>query len=200
MFKTPRHAFAVAFAGAILFSNASPAVASDRINDKPLPQVSFTLASNVRLVSGVPVIAPMLLADVAAAPVATEPAPVSALAEAVQTRPVGMAIPSGLGGFGSTSLRRGMIASFAALQVFDAVSTRKALSAGASEANPAMGAIAKNSTALFAVKAGSAAATAYFVERMAKTHPRRATIVMVVLNTAYAAVVAHNYSVARNAR
>jgi hypothetical protein len=199
MFATPRHAFSVAFAGAILLGSASPALASDRINDRPLPQVSFTLASTVPFVPGVSAIPSTLLAE-SAEPATAEAAPMAPLAAAGQIRPAGLEIPRGEGGFGSTSLRRSMIVSFAALQVFDAVSTRNALSAGATEANPAMAGIAKNSTALFAVKAGSAAATAFFVERLAKNHPRRATIVMVVLNSAYAAVVAHNYRVARNAR
>ena len=33
---------------------------------------------------------------------------------------------------------------------------------------------------------------------MAKNHPRRATVMMLVLNGAYAAIVAHNYQVARS--
>jgi hypothetical protein len=99
--------------------------------------------------------------------------------------------------FSGTVLRRGLIASFAALQILDAHSTMKALDAGGREANPAMSAIASNSTALFAVKAGTAAATAYFVERLSKKHPKGAIVVMAVLNSAYAAVVAHNYRVAR---
>ena len=101
-------------------------------------------------------------------------------------------------GLAAPALRRGLIVSFGALQVLDAHSTLRALDGGAREANPAMAGLAKNRTALFAVKAGTAAATAYFVERMAKRHPRRALIVVAVLNTAYAAVVAHNYRVARN--
>jgi hypothetical protein len=100
-------------------------------------------------------------------------------------------------GFSGTAVRRGLIASFAALQILDAHSTMKALNAGGREANPAMSAIASNSTALFAVKAGTAAATAYFVERLSKNHPKGAVVVMAVLNSAYAAVVAHNYRVSR---
>jgi hypothetical protein len=200
MFATPRHALSLALAGAVVLGGVTPAFASDQISEKAVPQVSFMLASSVPFVPGVPAIPPALLSAVGTEADAVEPASPAPLAEAAQVRPVQMSIPRGEGGFGSASLRRGMIVSFAALQVFDAVSTRKALSAGAREANPAMAGIAKNSAALFAVKAGSAAATAYFVERLAKSHPRRATIVMVALNAAYAAVVAHNYNVARNAR
>jgi hypothetical protein len=193
MFATARYACALAFAGAVVVGLPSAAAAADRLTGTPLPQVDFTLAANGPFVPGVAVsIPPALLTDAAA-----EATPEAPLAEAVQTRPVDMTIPGGDGAFASPTLRRGMIVSFAALQVFDALSTRKALASGASEANPAMAGIARNSTALFAVKAGSAAATAFFVERLAKKHPRGATIVMAVLNTAYAAVVAHNYRVAR---
>jgi hypothetical protein len=197
MFATARYASVLALAGAVVLGQPSAATAADRLTDKPLPQVDFTLAANGPFVPGVAVsIPPALLTEAVA-----EATPAAPLAEAVQTRPVDLTIPGSDGGFGSTTLRRGMIVSFAALQVFDALSTRKALASGASEANPAMAGIAKNSTALFAVKAGSAAATAFFVERLAKKHPRGATIVMTVLNTAYAAVVAHNYRVAQqNAR
>jgi len=195
MFATVRHARALVFAAAALLAGASPAVASDRSSDKPQPQVAFTLASNAPAVPVVATAIPSsLLTDLALEPKS------GPLAEAMQTRPADLIAPRGDGGFSSASLRRGMYVSFAALQVFDAISTRKALNAGAREANPAMGGIVKSNAALFAVKAGSAAATAFFAERVAKNHPRRAAIVMAVLNTAYAAVVAHNYRVARNAR
>ena len=82
----------------------------------------------------------------------------------------------------------------------DGVSTQAALNNGAREANPAMGAVANNGAALFAVKAGTAAATMFFAEKLAKKHPKRAAILMAVLNAGYAAVVMHNYKVARNAR
>jgi hypothetical protein len=100
-------------------------------------------------------------------------------------------------GFSGTAVRRGLIASFVGLQFLDAHSTMKAQDAGAREANPAMSAIASNSAALIAVKAGTAAATAYFVERLSKKHPKRAIVIMAVLNSAYVAVVAHNYRVTR---
>jgi hypothetical protein len=99
--------------------------------------------------------------------------------------------------FSSPALRRGLMVSFAALQVLDAHSTLKALKSGGREANPAMTAIASNGAALFAVKAGSAAVTTYFAEKLSKKHPKRAVVLMAVLNTAYVAVVAHNYRVAR---
>ncbi|MBA2301503.1 MAG: hypothetical protein H0W08_02580 [Acidobacteria bacterium] len=192
MFATAHQVRALAFAGAVLLGGTTTAVAADRGNDRPLPAVDFTLASSVPFVPGVATaMLPALLTNASAEPKA---APV---ADAAQGRALDLAIPRGQGGFGSSSLRRTMYVSFAALQVMDAVSTRKALSGGAIEANPMMAGLARNSAALFAVKAGTAAATAYFAERLAKNHPRRAMILMAVLNTAYAGVVAHNYRVAR---
>lgn len=104
------------------------------------------------------------------------------------------------GGFKAPALRRGLIVSFSALQALDAHSTLKALKAGGREANPAMAGIASNRGTLLAVKAGTAAATAYFAERLSRNHPKRAVVLMAVLNAAYAGIVAHNYRVARGAR
>lgn len=195
MFATVRHSSALALAAALL-GGASPAVAADRIAEKPLPQVQFRLTANNTpfapfATSTTPAIPPAMLADITAEPTS---APV---VEAPQ-RPVELLAPRGEAGNISTSLRRSMYVSFAALQVMDAVSTRKALAAGGREANPAMTGIVKSNAALFAVKAGTAAATTYFAERLAKHHPRRAMILMAVLNTAYAGIVAHNYRVARS--
>jgi len=199
MLSTVRHASALVFTGAILLGSASPAVASDRTSDKPLPQVQFTLsAAGATFVPFVPsattAITPAMLAGISAETAEPKATP---LAEAAQ-RPVDLAIPRREGGDVSTPLRRSMYVSFAALQVMDAVSTRKALAAGGREANPAMTGLVKNRTALYAVKAGTAAVTTYFAERLAKHHPRRAMVLMAVLNGAYAAIVAHNYSVARS--
>lgn len=195
MFATARHASALAIAAAVLLGSSAPALASDRDSAMRLPQVDFTLATtlatSVPFVPGVTMaLAPALVADTTVEPTA------ALLAEAVQTRPIDMVIPRGADGSAGTSLRRGMYVSFAALQVFDAMSTRKALAAGAREVNPLMTGVVKNNTVFLAVKAGSAVATTYFVERLAKNHPRRAMIVMAVLNTAYAVVVVNNYRVA----
>ena len=114
-----------------------------------------------------------------------------------QPQSLTIARPARSGGFSGPALRRGLIVSFGALQALDAHSTLKALKNGGREANPAMSAIASNGAALFAVKAGTVAATAYFAERLSKKHPKRAVVLMAVLNSAYVAVVAHNYRVAR---
>jgi hypothetical protein len=189
MFANAPLARSLALAGAFVVAGVSPVVAAEGIQ-RPLPKIDFLHAQSAPYVPGVVnVMAPALLTDAA-----IEPSPAT-IAEAAQTRPVDLAMPRS-GGVG-TSLRRSMYVSFAALQIMDAVSTRRALNSGASEANPVMGGIARNGAALFAVKAGTAAATTWFAEKLAKKHPRGATIMMAVLNTAYAAIVAHNYRVAR---
>jgi hypothetical protein len=191
MSATARLVRALAFAGAAALCS-SPALAAD--NGIRLPHVDFTLAANVPFVPSVSaVIPPALLAD--AVVEAPEPAP---LAAAAQMRPVDLPGPDGGGHGFSTSIRRSLYVSFAALQVMDAVSTRQALNNGAREANPAMASLVRSNAALFAVKAGTAAATTWFAERLSRKHPRGATIMMAVLNTAYVAIVAHNYRVARS--
>ena len=190
MFATAPLARSFALAGALVVAGASPVLAADGIQ-RPLPQFNFALGSSAPYVpSVINVMPPALLTDAIVEPSSTP------IADAAQTRPADFIAPRSRGGV-ATSLRRSMYVSFAALQIMDAVSTRKALSGGAREANPVMGGIARNSAALFAVKAGTAAATTWFAEKLAKNHPRRATIMMAVLNTAYAAIVAHNYRVAR---
>lgn len=198
MFSTARRVATLALAAAVLLGSTSSALAAEGATGTQLPQVDFTLTSVVPFVPGVPAtIPPAMLADITEAPLAPAAPAGAPLAEAVQRPPIDLVRPRGDGPSGATTLRRGLIVSFAALQVIDAMSTRKALDGGATEANPVMSGIAKNSAALYAVKAGTAAATAFFAERLARKHPRRATILMAVLNTAYVAVVAHNYRVAR---
>ena len=177
-----------ALAGAFVVAGTTPLSAAER-DVRALPKIDFTLASAPYVPSVVNVLPPSLLTDAVVEP---PPAPIP---ETTQTRPVDFALTRPGSGF-DTSLRRSLYVSFAALQIMDAVSTRKALSGGAREANPMMSGIARNSAALFAVKAGTAAATTWFAEKLAKNHPRRATIMMAVLNTAYAAIVAHNHRVA----
>ena len=184
----------LAFSGAVALCS-TPALAAD--GGFRFPEVDFTVSHVPYVPSVTVVLPPALLTDALIDVTGAEPAP---LAEAAQMRPVDLprARPAGEGF--STSLRRSMYVSFAALQVMDAVSTRRALNNGATEANPAMAGLARNSAAFFAVKAGTAAATTFFAERLARKHPRRATILMAVLNTAYAAIVVHNYRVAGNNR
>ena len=172
----------------LLVWGAAPALASERLTDKPAskpatekPALDMTLASNVVFVP---------TATVSADAFETQsPKPLVTMPPSVKT-----------GTSGDTVLRRSLIVSFGALQALDAHSTLKALKNGGVEANPVMSGIASNGGALLAVKMGTAAATAYFAERLAKNHPKRAVVLMAVLNSAYVAVVAHNYRVARGQR
>ena len=121
------------------------------------------------------------------------PTPTAEMPSPAQVGPIRRAEPGVLADAG---LRRGLIASFGALQVLDAHSTSKALNNGAREANPVMAGIGSNKAVLYAVKGVSFAATAYFTERLGKKHPKKAVLLMVALNSAYAGIVAHNYRIA----
>jgi hypothetical protein len=87
-----------------------------------------------------------------------------------------------------------------ALQVLDAQSTLKAIGNGASEANPVMKGVVGNRGALLAVKAGAAAGTIYFAEKLWRRNRVAAVALMVAVNGVTAAVVAHNYKVAARLR
>ena len=80
--------------------------------------------------------------------------------------------------------------SYAALQVLDIVSTKHALAAGASEANPLLK--SGNSARAIAVKAAAGAGTIFFAERAWKKNKVGAIVLMAALNGATAAIVARN--------
>ena len=83
-----------------------------------------------------------------------------------------------------------------ALQAMDAHSTFQAISHGAHEANPLLQTASGHPGAMVAVKAGVAASTIWMAERMWKRGNRTAAIMsMIVVNSATAIVVAHNYRV-----
>lgn len=88
-----------------------------------------------------------------------------------------------------------LYASFAALQALDAHSTLRALNHGGVEANPFMRGVAGHPAALLSVKAATAAATIVMTEKLRKRSRVGAIAVMVGVTSAYAAVVAHNYSI-----
>jgi uncharacterized protein DUF5658 len=91
-----------------------------------------------------------------------------------------------------------MYASLAALQVLDVYSTRRAIGAGAREANPAMrSAAGSGSGAMLAVKAVSSATSIFFTERAWKKNRKGAVILLAAINGVTAAIVANNV---RNAR
>jgi len=91
-----------------------------------------------------------------------------------------------------------MYGSLVALQGLDIHSTRRGMSSGKTrEANPVMGSIVENNAAFFAVKAAATAGAIWAVEKMWKKHPKRAVVFAVLLNATMAAVVTHNYRVAK---
>jgi hypothetical protein len=202
MFATARYVIAATLAAAVL-GGSSPALAADRVTGTSMPAVDFTLASDGTYVAGVaPSIPPSMLADVLAAPVAPSASlaiPLPAPSQA-PSAPSSALSQTASAPFSAPSFRRSMYVSFAALQVMDAVSTSKAIGAGGVEANPAMSGVVQNKTAFMAVKLGTAAGVAFLSEKLAKNHPRKATVMMLVLNVAYAAIVTHNYRVAQSNR
>jgi hypothetical protein len=82
--------------------------------------------------------------------------------------------------------------SFAALQIGDAVTTFRAVNNGAVEANGAMKGVAGNKGALFAVKSATSLTTVFIAEKLWKKNRGAAIASMVVMNAAYAAIVANN--------
>ncbi|MFB3855620.1 MAG: DUF5658 family protein [Vicinamibacterales bacterium] len=89
-----------------------------------------------------------------------------------------------------------MYASFVALQAADVLSTSRALERGGREMNPILP-FASNKAAMFAVKAASATLTIYLSEKIARRNRVAAIVMMAAINSAYTAIVAHNYRVAR---
>ena len=85
-----------------------------------------------------------------------------------------------------------MYVTLGALQALDLYSTRRALNAGAVEANPVMRKASGNSGAMLAVKALSTAGSIYFTERAWKKNRKGAVVLMAVVNGVTAAVVANN--------
>jgi hypothetical protein len=96
----------------------------------------------------------------------------------------------------------GLYASLAALNVVDGLTTARGLRSGtATEANPLLGAAAKNSGALWAVKAGSTAVSVVLAERLRRGgHRGQAMAVMILTNSVMATVAANNFNVQRHAR
>jgi hypothetical protein len=82
--------------------------------------------------------------------------------------------------------------SLGALQALDVYSTRRALGAGAREANPLLAGAAQRSSAMLAVKAISTATSIYFTERAWKRNRKGAVVLMAVINGVTAAVVVRN--------
>ena len=125
----------------------------------------------------------------------------AAISIALAQNPSGLSSPSNLANPSNPSSSptrslalTSLYASFATLQGLDAHSTIRALSNGGREANPAMREVAGRPAALIAVKAATGAGVIWIAEKMRKKHPRGAVVLMAVLNSAMATIVAHNYS------
>ena len=81
------------------------------------------------------------------------------------------------------------------LQGLDVHSTLRAINAGHYEQNPVMRWSVEHPAALISMKAAASAATIYVAEKIRKRHPKRAMLFMAAVNSAYAFIVVHNYSV-----
>lgn len=123
------------------------------------------------------------------------PVPAAALASALRPAPVPM--PEAMERRRPRALVP-LYSGLVALNALDVHSTYAGLSTGrAREANPLMKPFVGNSAAFVAVKAGLTATTIWMTERSRKKHPKRALVGLIVSNAALAAVVAHNYRVAK---
>ena len=84
--------------------------------------------------------------------------------------------------------------SYGILQALDAQSTIRALHSGSvREVNPLVRPFAGHPAALVGFKLGATAGTIYGIDRMYKSHPRRALITLAAINAGFAFVVARNY-------
>jgi hypothetical protein len=88
---------------------------------------------------------------------------------------------------------------FAGLQALDFDSTLRAVkSVSGREVNPAVKILAGSPAALLAVKVGTTASIFWASERLRKRrHPAAAVVLMILLDSAYAGVAAHNYAILR---
>jgi hypothetical protein len=88
----------------------------------------------------------------------------------------------------------------AVTQAMDAHSTLSALRAGAQEANPLMRGAAARPGAFLALKAGAAAGTILFAEKLWSRNRGGAIAAMVALNVVTSVIAAHNYAVGARLR
>src|SRR5207249_7121435 len=83
-----------------------------------------------------------------------------------------------------------LYSSFAALQALDVHSSRQALNQGAVEGNPVIAPIV-GTRGFPLVKVATTSAIIFATERLRKTHPRAAVVMMIAANSAYAMIVAN---------
>jgi hypothetical protein len=89
--------------------------------------------------------------------------------------------------------------SMATLQALDVVSTRQAIGAGGTEANPLVAPLSGSPAAMLAMKAGVSAVTILVSERMWRHNRKGALLMLFATNIGYAAVVSHNFALAAHA-
>lgn len=106
--------------------------------------------------------------------------------------------------FGGSTTRpsalAGLYVSLAGLQAYDAYSTSRGLAAGAREANPLVRSAAGNSAMFWTLKAATTALPMMMAERMWKKNRVGAVVVMVLANSAAAAVAVNNARVVSQQR
>jgi len=95
-----------------------------------------------------------------------------------------------------TNLLRSLYVTTAAMQALDVHSTFASLDRGGVEANPMMSGITKHRVTFSAMKAGVAATSILAAHKIGKRNKVAAIALLVGINSAYAAVVSHNYRVA----
>ena len=86
-----------------------------------------------------------------------------------------------------------MYISFAALQAMDAHSTMKAVDRGYVEVNPLVAPSTRNGAAMAAMKIAVTASVVVGTEKLWRHNRAAAIAAIIVVNGAYAAIVAHNY-------
>ena len=159
-----------------------------------------TAAAALVLVLGVAVV-PAAAAE-SAAPSSSLAAAASAGA-AVLANDTDWSLPAvhvGAGADSRGAILPSLYVSLAALNIYDAISTRQGLAHGAVEANPGMSTVVGSSAALWTAKAVTTASSIAVSEHLWKTHHRAAAIaVMVISNGIMSAVAAHNASVLHSA-
>lgn len=93
-------------------------------------------------------------------------------------------------------IMQSLYVSTAVVQGLDALSTFKALHAGAVESNSIVQPFASNRPAFVAVKAAMATAFIYEGHQLSKGHKIRAIVVLGLINSVYTGISLHNYHVA----
>jgi hypothetical protein len=88
-----------------------------------------------------------------------------------------------------------LYASFVTLQVLDAHSTIRATQSGAEERNPFVAPLVGSPFAVVAMKAATTTGAILLTEKLWRRHRVAAIALMIGVNGAYAAIVAHNYRV-----